>query len=182
MLDQQNADKSDQVRLKTQQESQIDRSTHTSLESCHHKWGAETSDTSRERAIFHELLATVDYRAQREREGREAEKKDAVRMAEEVEKRMAWEWHVRREEDKQEKERLACLWKAAASDRRKIEEAKKEAALREEKEVIRRMNQGMVPARRLRRPKEECIASQDAMPPSHRAAPLGPLKTAGAWQ
>jgi hypothetical protein len=183
MLDQQNADKTDLTKLKSEQESWIDRTTHTSLESEHHRWGGhQNSSGNRERAIFRELLATVDYRRKLERDGKEAERQDAQRMTAEVEKQMAWQWHLRREEDKQEKERLSVLWTTAAKDKRQVVEAEKAAALQEEKEVIQHMNQGLIPNRRLRRPKEECIAAQDMLPPPHRLVALTPRRANGAWQ
>lgn len=168
MLDQQTADNSDQARIKTAQELQVNRTTNTSFETGHHKWGQETSDATRERAIFQELLATCDYRAKRERAGKEAERQDAVRMAEEMERQLAWQWHVRRAEDKQVKERLADVWFSAAKDKHKTLEAQKAAVLQEEKKVVEHNKQGMVPIRRIRRPKEECIAAQEMMPPRTR--------------
>lgn len=183
MLDQQNADKSEHRRVKAEKEHNIDRLTNTSFETGHHRWGTEPSDPNKEKAIFHELLATVDYRVQRDRQEKAVERKEALRMGEEVEKQMAWQWHVRREEDKQEKDRLASLWTAAAKDRKNVEEAHKASALREEQDVVKLMSQGQVPARRLRRPKEECILVQEAMPPPHRPQALTPIfRASGGFQ
>lgn len=169
MLDVQNADKSVQVRAKTAEERAVNRATLTSFETHNHKWGSKAADANQERAIYRELLATVQYRKDRDKKMVEAEKEDGVRLIEETEKKMAWQWHVKREEEKQEKARLAKLWKAAAKNRRKEEAAQKAAVLREEKEVVERMNVGMVPDRRVRRPREECIVAQDAMPLPYRA-------------
>jgi hypothetical protein len=181
LLDQQNIDKSKYVRLKTEQETMINKTTHTSLESDHHTWGREcTTDKGRERAIFGELVATVNYRKQREHEGRESEKRDAAHKHEETEKKMAWQWHVRREECKQEKKEWAAMWSEAAETKRKAEKARKAAELQEEKEQIQRVNMGMIPARRVRRPKEECIATQEVLPPQSHT--LTPLRMSGPWQ
>jgi hypothetical protein len=189
MLDQQNAEKSNLAQWSIQQEAELDRMTHTSLE--RNTWEQRVTKGPNERAIFCELLATVDHRAQREREGKEAERQDAARMVEDTEKQIAWEWHLRREEEKQEKERLAALWKTAARDRKIAEEAKKAVVLQEEKDAVMQMNVGLVPVRRLRRSKEECFAVQDMMPPSappqrvrpHQLSPgREPGRKTRAWQ
>lgn len=169
ILDQQTADKSYQTDLKTQQEKALDQTCRTSFESQHHRWGMQAADANRERAIYREHLATVHYRKKCEQERSEAEKQDGARLVEETERKLAWHFHVRREEEKQEKESLAAVWKAAAKDRRKLEEAQKAAVLKDEKETVKRMNEGMLPARRIRRPKEECIVAQEAMPVPYRA-------------
>lgn len=179
ILDQQNADKSDHVRAKTAEERAINRSTRTSFQA-HQAWGLQASDGSRERAIHRELLATVDCRKKLDKSRAEAEKKDGVRVLEENEKWMAWQWHVKCEEGKREKERLSKIWKSAAKDRRKVEEAQNAAVLREEKEIVRHTNQGMLPDRRLRRPKEACVVAQDAMPLPYWAQP-GFQKCSSEW-
>lgn len=164
ILDQQTADKTDQVKRHWEQEINMDHNTSTSLESATHTWGQQPIDAVRERAIYREHLATVDHRERQKRERTEVARQDGVRIAEDADKHMAWSWHTRREEDKQEKQKMASCWKAAATQRRKMDEAAKQVALQEEQEALRRASEGMVPARRMRRPKEECIALQEAMP------------------
>lgn len=168
MLDQQTAEKSDQDAIKYQKEKHINTTTHTSLETSHHSWGQQSSDANRERAIYRELLDTVDYRQQKKRAESEADRQDGVRIAETLEKQMAWQYHVKREEDKQEKQQMGSLWKAAAQDRRRLEEAQKAAALQEEKDTIEMMNTGKVPGRRVRRPKEECFVMHNMLAPPRR--------------
>jgi hypothetical protein len=182
ILDEQNADKFDRVKHKYEQEIEIDRTTHTSFETAHHIWGQQAGDAGRERAIFREHLATVNYKAQTARDRLQTDRQDSVIAADQAEKQMAWQWHMKREEEKQEKERLVAAWQGAAKDRRRGEEAQRAASLREEKDAIQRVNQGKIPARRVRRPKEECFSSRDAyrvadsLPASVAASILSPIK------
>jgi len=184
LLDQQREDDKTLSQHHQRQKRQQDDMTSTSLETRYHTWGGTVDHSgATERVIHKELLATVGFRQRCDREQKEAERQDAVRHAEESEKQMAFHWHIRQAEEKQEKERLAATWKEAASDRKRLEEAQKAAALLEEKEKIQRTNQGLVPARRLRRPAAECKSAQEAISPRPRRPAqlvLSPITGLGA--
>mmetsp|Transcript_128847 Transcript_128847/g.223457 ORF Transcript_128847/g.223457 Transcript_128847/m.223457 type:complete len:362 (-) Transcript_128847:104-1189(-) len=164
ILDSQAAEKQERQKQHAQEETYLDRTTFTSLESRHHVWGIEAPDAGRERALFNELVSTVNSKQRRARERESAERKDFARWADEAEKKMAWQWHAKMQGDKQEKERLGQQWMAAAKERQQIQEAEKKDKLKEEKEHVQRMVNGMVGyaavhPRRMRKPIEDCALS-----------------------
>lgn len=158
-LDEQVDENEERRRRNLEEEEHLEKSTFTSLESKNHRWGDEVPDASRERALFQELVGTVNSRQRRDREREHIERKAHRRWAEEAEIKMAWHYQTKMEEGKQEKARMADQWMSAAKERQRKQEAEKREALQAEKEQINRIVQGMVPPRRLRRAMEDCAHS-----------------------
>merc|ERR1712183_616147 len=126
-----------------EEELQIDRETGTSFESRSHNWGVTSRDPQRERALYYETLATVERRKNLERERVDTECQLGKTWALESEKQIAWQWHVKREEGKQEKDRLSVMWRTAAEERQREKQVEKAVILQEEKEMVQKSLQGM---------------------------------------
>jgi hypothetical protein len=164
MMEEQISDSVSVRKYRAEQESDVNRKTKTSLDTAHHSWGMEYPKSDLERATFRELLATVDNRKRAVQTRISLERQDELRCVDEKEREMVTQWYAKQAEAKQEKAHWASMWKAAAHERKKLEEAAKADALRKEKDFIKRTVQGMVPSRRIRRSKQECIAALENLP------------------
>lgn len=169
LLDAQVIEKSRLRKYRYEQELKLDRNTKTSLDTDNRSRDAECANADKERAIYKELIATVDYRQRAERERRRSEQQAARICDTQAELQMAWSWHVKREEEKQAKIRMAQEWSSAAQHRQQARELAKTLALREDKDFIERVNRGKLPRRRLRRARQECIASNHTPTRAHVA-------------
>lgn len=169
MLDEQVLEKSRLKRYRCEQELKLDQDTETSLDTNNNSRHFECANADRERAIYKELIATVGYRQRSERERKRSEQQNARMCEAQAELQIAWSWHVKREEEKQTKVRMAQEWSSVAQHRQHVREFAKTLALREEKDLIQRTNRGLVPRRRLRRGRQDCIASNHTPTRAHVA-------------
>lgn len=157
MLDEQAGAKDQERRRRREEEDLTNRTTGTSFESQHHRWGFEEGPSkSRERAIRKELLTTIANQQCEAFEQAKAQREVEALWAERAEQRMVWDWHVNQLESKRAQKQLAGHWKEAAEDKRRQQEASREAKLREEREQMHVVTSGMVQRRPMRRPKQLC--------------------------
>lgn len=169
MLDEQVLEKSRLRRTRCEQELEIDRNTTTSLDTANKSREKDCEIARQERAIYKELLATVDYRRRAAREKKLSEQHVDRICLSQAEHQVAWLWHVRKEEKKQEKVRLAQEWSSAAQHRQQAKELEKALALREEMAIVQEINRGTLPRRRLRRARQRCIATNRTPTKAHVA-------------
>eukprot|EP00927_Polykrikos_kofoidii_P080198 TRINITY_DN77089_c0_g1_i1.p1 TRINITY_DN77089_c0_g1~~TRINITY_DN77089_c0_g1_i1.p1 ORF type:complete len:352 (-),score=53.95 TRINITY_DN77089_c0_g1_i1:67-1122(-) len=138
----------------------------TSFETQTHTWGSEERNVAKERANFEELVATANIEQRRVRESREAERNDYARCAVAAERAQAMHYHAQADRRRHEMGKLAQIWQAAASEKRQNSEAERSRTLQEEKAMIAHLVEGMVPARRMKKP---CV------PPNHLARVIAPI-------
>lgn len=170
MLDDQMSSKSHVDKFRHEQERNMDRITKTSMMDGLDHTAKDAAIAGMERAVYKELIATVEHRQRSEREQIDAERENGLRLASRAERQVAWQWHIKREEEKQSRLRMAQEWSTAAKQRRELEGIAKMRALREEREVVAQTCQGLVPDRRLRRSRQDCIAALDYIPQSPRVS------------
>lgn len=113
-----------------------------------------------ERAIFHELVATVAYKRSKDKERKRAESQDYARWKAESERQLAEQWHHQRQRARQDWADMASAWKQAVEEKRVRREEERSVVLRTEREAARRLMQGMAPPRRIRKFVEEPTCGQ----------------------
>jgi len=161
MLDNQTAERADQLRQRTEEEMRLDKTTPNSWESKYHTWGSEAFDAAGCRAVAQELRATVIYNQRQEQMLKENERQESARWAEESGRAMAWQCHIKRQQAKQVQRRQAAVWTAAVLDRKRREEAERADALRDERVMLERLVKGTRSPWRQRRQRDASIASRD---------------------
>lgn len=167
MLDLQNADKEAQARVDLEEDIRMQQTTSTSLETAYHTWGTETCDARKERAIFKEHLATINHKREALLAKKEAERQDGERLIAQTEKKMAWQWHLKRAQEAKEKEQMAKEWMDASNEKKRLQQAKRAASLQEEQEAIKHIEDGMIPDKFNRRPYEQCASYQNVVNLKH---------------
>lgn len=138
---------------KSQQEDEhirLDRPEATSFNStC--QWGIASPLRAQERAVFTEVVETASRRKREAQEQRDSERREEMERAAQCEDAIATEWRKRKQAQRTAGSALSDCWRSAAEDRRRRNAAERAATLQEEREVARRMAQGMAPGRRLRK-------------------------------
>lgn len=153
MLDEQNARKAVQRRQRMEEMAKINRPAAAS-KSTTKESDVEVRRLCVEKAVFHELLATVATRKQRDREKRESEKQDYARWVSEVEWQQTQQWHWTKQKTRQEWAVLAAAWRDAIEDKRARQEQERADTVLAEREAMQRLVQGMLPPRRVRKPRD----------------------------
>lgn len=157
LLDEQSAKQAEARKRTAEQNAALEASTARSLATSTHEWGSEACNPKAERAIFQELLATVQYKKNRALENKNAEIKDFARWKKQAERQLAMEWHAQQHRVHQDKMDLAATWKAAAEDKKRRAEEERVRTLALEREAMLKIREGMAPPRRMRKVPEPLV-------------------------
>lgn len=162
VLDHQAQMQREKEKRRIEEDTNLERATLTSLDTqppfAEQELKALTA--RRERAIYNELVGVATRRQESERKTKDAAREDYKRWAAEAELEFANNWHVKREQDRKERMSLAAVWKTAADERKTREEKERQEALCAERESLQRLVRGMVPHRRQKRSKAECLKGE----------------------
>lgn len=148
-LDSQVSAKQEKKLQMQQEDRRTDMTTTTGLESRYHEWGTEPLDAVAERAVYRELLSTVDFRRRAANHKKDSERQSHAKWRAEDDARFAQMHADNKQRSKQIREDLAAAWTAAATNRRSQQENEKAGTLRSERAALDRMREGLVPARRM---------------------------------
>lgn len=162
MLDKQVDKKAQAHRRHNEDEKILDKSTGRSLATSTHEWGMEASSPSMERAVYHELLATVEYKRNKDKFRKDSEYQDYLKWRQDYEQTLVGHYHSARQQEKQEKAHLAAVWKLAAEEKRQREIQERQSDKNWEREAVSRLKEGMLPPRRMRKPPQELVCGHVA--------------------
>lgn len=157
MLDKQVDKKAEAHRLQCERQKEIDSSTSRSLATSTHEWGTEASYPSMEKAVYHELLATVEYKKHKDKSRKDAEHQDFLQWRTSHEQSAIEIYRSARLQEKQDKQELAAIWKSAAEEKRQREFQERQSNKDWEREAVSKLKEGMLPPRRMRKPPEEFV-------------------------
>lgn len=152
ILDDQYAKKADQLRRREEESSALDQSTAPSLSTATHKWGAPTHDKIVEAELAQELLHTWVKSKSKEKQIKLQEQMMQKAWMQESGRVRAQRFLDSKSRRREELSQLHGDWKQAAEERRRREEAERQAELDADRKAVKTATTGMRTPRRLRRP------------------------------
>jgi len=103
------------------------------------------------------LLAEMEWKQQKATAEREAEKAAYRELVNEENARLNEQWTAALQKQKKVQSNLRDTWEQAVREKQAREQNERAARLQDERQLLERISQSMVPLRRLKRPKDTCL-------------------------